>query len=192
VKATHALLASTAFALSLPASAVVALTATPVYNVLPYGTYPTITINYQDDNGNGLFEVSELVSFAATSHSRGLGSGFTIYSYFGLLTAPQIPEFATAGALATSFNGVPLPLECQTSWCLAGTTRRLGYLPEEHVMIYGPSLFSYAVSPVPEPRVFSLLGAGLLVLLTLTRRRRMESAASAKTPVHSQAVIFGG
>ena len=124
--------------------------------------------------GTGLTDVSPFVIIIDGSLSGATGATGTI-SLPSLLANP-IPFAVSAGTFNTTILSTSLPALPLGAFSIAGT---LGLSLAAGQTLSLPSSLSFAVgAPVPEPGTITLLGAGLLGIAILLRRRSKSSPLS--------------
>lgn len=122
------------------------------------GVYPSFSIDFNDLNKNGLFEITELVSFSGFTTT-----GFGAAVLTRVLAVPGIPGFATLGSPPGVFPPSP------GHWAFDAAGREDGFID----LASSSTSWTYQItglSPVPLPSSLPLL-AGALTLLAARRRR---------------------
>ena len=147
-------------------------TPTPANNVPSFNHSPTFTIVYDDYNLNGLFEISELLSFSAPQTSNGQGSSFHTSKYLALYSAPDVSGVSSSSVLSPPLNSVEAEFcQQQQRWCMFEEATYLGQPPTQRLSGQFRTSFTYAVSVVPEPTagLMYLFGLALLGLYSASR-----------------------
>lgn len=119
---------------------------------------------YQDITGNGWYELSFWYAARQGVAAGSNGLGFT----FGNLAGTVLQNTAgnAAGTVWTKYTGNVL---------LSGTTR-LEFYANGRSDSYGGSLDNISVTAVPEPESLAMMLAGLGLMGTIARRRKLKAA----------------
>ncbi len=148
---------------------------------IDFGTL-TSTVVASDVPVSGSFD--DQYSFTAGSLPGVLGSvvgidfvgDLTAQYRLGVGTTPVWGAFSALAPVPSDGNGV-FSYSQTFSSLVAGTKYWIGLKGEATVASYSLTLAPVALAPVPEPETYALLLAGLGMVATIVRRRRIATAA---------------